>query len=222
MSETNNAATAQNADKAAKPSAAKAKPAAQDKSSEMQASIEGLQREVNRLAKVNEILQRRTAEKMSDEGYLQSLRICTTADTPAENLRVAGYVSTSNATAKQKRGGYINPADREMQFVAFGDTAQYLLDAYRYKWTVIKYYGKKTATMENVITLDGELIAKEVGVQINDFEIKKQSEELSDREAPQYYVAPEKTDRPSDQQKPAPQSQWNTAPLVPDTDEIPF
>ena len=102
-----------------------------------------------------------------------------------------------------------------MPFVAFGDTARQLLDAYRYKWTVIKYFGNKTCRSTSVEMLDGELIAKEVGVTINIFDIKKQSEELNERPAPKY---PVREPEANDQAAPAKTlKSWNAAPLVPDT-----
>ena len=112
-----------------------------------------------------------------------------------------------------------------MPFVAFGDTARRLLDAYRYQWTVIKYFGSKTCRSTSVEMLDGELIAKEVGVTINIFDIKKQSTELATkRQAPKYPVRePEATGQAAPAAAPAPAgTTWDAAPLVPDTDEIPF
>lgn len=185
-----------------------AKPAATEKAP----TLEELQQQVS-------LLKARVDQRFSDEGYLQSLRIETYEDGKPEDFRVAGYVTTSDASTKTKKG-WINPSDREMPFVAFGDTARQLLDAYRYKWTVIKYFGNKTCRSTSVEMLDGELIAKEVGVTINIFDIKKQSEELNERPAPKY---PVREPEANDQAAPAKTlKSWNAAPLVPDTDEIPF
>ena len=191
---------------------ASTKPAATDKAP----TLEELQQQVK-------LLKARVEQRFSDEGYLQSLRIETYEDGKPEDFRVAGYVTTSDASTKTKKG-WINPSDREMPFVAFGDTARQLLDAYRYKWTVIKYYGKKTARSTSVQMIDGELVAQEVGIQINFFDIKKQSPEMSDRPAPKFYKPePKATEPAAPAAAPAPAAKtWDAAPLVPDTDEIPF
>ena len=191
---------------------ASTKPAATEKAP----TLEELQQQVS-------LLKARVDQRFSDEGYLQSLRIETYEDGKPEDFRVAGYVTTSDASTKTKKG-WINPSDREMPFVAFGDTARQLLDAYRYKWTVIKYFGNKTCRATSVQMLDGELVANEVGVTINLFDIKKQSEELAERPAPKYPVRePEATGQAAPDAAPAPAlKSWNAAPLVPDTDEIPF
>ena len=179
-------------------------------------TLEELQQQVS-------LLKARVEQRFSDEGYLQSLRIETYEDGKPEDFRVAGYVTTSDASTKTKKG-WINPSDREMPFVAFGDTARQLLDAYRYKWTVIKYYGNKTCRPTSVQMLDGELVANEVGVTINLFDVKKQSEELSERPAPKHPVRePEATGQAAPAAAPAKTlKSWDAAPLVPDTDEVPF
>ena len=180
------------------------------------ATVKELQQQVS-------LLTEKLEQKMSDEGYLQSLVINTEEGGKPEDLRVSGYVSSSNCTTRTKTG-YINPADRDLRFVAYGDVAQQLLDAYRYKWTVIKYYGKKTARSTSVQMIDGELVAQEVGIQINFFDIKKQSPEMSDRPAPQFYKPePKATEQAAPAAAPAPAIKtWDAAPLVPDTDELPL
>lgn len=179
-------------------------------------TLEELQQQVS-------LLKARVDQRFSDEGYLQSLRIETYEDGKPEDFRVAGYVTTSDASTKTKKG-WINPSDREMPFVAFGDTARQLLDAYRYQWTVIKYFGNKTCRPTSVQMLDGELIANEVGVTINLFDIKKQSPELATkRQAPKYPVRePEATDKAAPPAAASAAKSWDAAPLVPDTDEVPF